>query len=87
LKNSIKDIQDTNQGAGQSFFIKLHVPLKIVCNLLDSQKAKEFSECSSAVSSQNGTIISQKMIVDVLVMFWENYFCKHMVKIFLANCT
>jgi len=70
-----------NQGASQSFFVKLHAPLKLVCDILNSQKAKKFSSNSSiTTSSQNGTIASQKIIVDVLVMFWENYFCKHMVK-------
>ena len=69
-----------NQGAGQLFFIKLYAPLKLVSDILASQKEKVFNNVSLTTSSQNGAFVSQKIIVDVLVMFWENYFCKHMVK-------
>lgn len=75
LKNSVKDILDMNQGAGQLFSIKLYAPLKLVSGILASQKENSFT-----TSSQNGVFVSKKIIVDVLVMFWENYFCKHMVK-------
>lgn len=85
FKNTIKEILDQNQNATQSMFIKLHMPIQLVCNILTcstSMNSSSFISSQSMQSSFNSinlsTAVSHKVLVDILILFWESYFCKHL---------
>lgn len=84
FKTTLKDILDQNQGVGQIYFNRLRLPLQILCNLIDDQPMLSCSQTS--ISSSLGTsaasnISSQKICVDILILLWESYFCKNIVRL------
>ena len=93
LKSCVKDIIDQNQGISQEHLIKMFTPIQLVCNLytinLSNLSMSELSIQSSFSNTATTSTIGQKILVDILIMLWETYFCKHLVIyrafIFLLN--
>lgn len=80
LKNTVKDILDNNQGTGQMYYLKLKIPLQIVCSkldgLFDSSSMQSLNEVDTSLKN---TSVCQKILVDIMILFWESYFSKYMV--------
>lgn len=94
LKNVLKDIldQSSSQGVAQAQLTRLYLPLQLVCHLYSttvSSNSSMFSDLSNMTQSSfsftsTSSTLGQKTLIDVLILFWESFFCKHLVNIKLT---
>lgn len=91
LKNTIKEILDQNQTIGQSTFIRLNLPIQLICNMIrkyfskasNSNQTSQISSFNSSINSSlgatnNSNNVFNKTMIDILILLWESYFCKHL---------
>ncbi|CAF0881111.1 unnamed protein product [Brachionus calyciflorus] len=81
IKTCLKDIIDQNQTPGQASFLKIKIPLELICIEQINNMPKQNFITASQIMSSNPVVYQtnpnlRKILVDILLMLWESYFSK-----------